>query len=282
MKYNLKRNLLLIIAVFAFMFGNADESQELFTQLCAPCHSIGKGKLLGPDLKNISEKRSQEWLIAFIQSSQSLIKSGDVDAIATFEEYNKLVMPDQPLDSRQVKAMLKYIDKMSSGAAGTDNQEPVADYLANATKEHVSAGLLLFSGEKRLAKGGASCISCHYVKDDRIFSNGTFAKELTETYGMIGGNGVSAILENPPFPTMSRTYYNHPLSQEEIFALTAYLKSVNDNSINQQTVDFGFILTLIGVILFILILATMAALFAKRKIKSVNFEIQSRQSTITN
>jgi mono/diheme cytochrome c family protein len=282
MKYNLKRNLLLFIALFAFMFGNADESPELFTKLCAPCHSIGKGKLLGPDLKNISEKRSQEWLIAFIQSSQTLIKSGDADAIASFEEYNKLIMPDQPLDSRQVKAMLQYIDKMSSGAAGADNQEPVAEYLANATEEHVSDGLLLFSGEKRLSNGGASCISCHDVKDDRVFSNGTFAKELTETYGMIGGNGVAAILENPPYPTMSTTYYNHPLSEEEIFALTAYLKSVNANSINQQTVDFGFILTLIGVIIFILILTIMIALFAKRKIKSVNFEIHNRQSTITN
>ena len=29
---------------------NADEGQDLFTKLCSPCHTIGKGRLVGPDL----------------------------------------------------------------------------------------------------------------------------------------------------------------------------------------------------------------------------------------
>lgn len=124
MKYYQKKTFFVVIAVFAFLFSKADEGQDLFSKLCSPCHSIGKGKLLGPDLKNISEKRSQDWLVAFIQSSQTLIKSGDADAIASFKEYNNLVMPDQPLDIRQTKAVIKYIDEAGSGTAGVDNQEP--------------------------------------------------------------------------------------------------------------------------------------------------------------
>jgi len=282
MKNSFKISLFVMLSMLAFMFGKANEGQELFSKMCAPCHSIGKGKLLGPDLKDITEKRAQDWLIPYIQSSQTLIKNGDPDAIASYKEFNNLVMPDQPLDDRQVKAILKYIDETGAGSTGVDDQEPVVDYLANATKEHVADGRLLFTGNKRLVNDGASCISCHHVKDDLAFSHGTLAKELTETYGLMGGAGMSAILQNPPFPTMSETYSKNSLTEEEVFAITAYLKSVNDQRANQNPTDFGYIFTLFGIIVFLLILVAIASLFFRRKKKSVNYEILSRQSSITN
>ena len=85
---------LCILGIFLFSIANANEGEQLYKATCAACHTIGKGRLVGPDLQNIKEKRSQEWLLSFIKSSASMVNSGDADAKAIFEEYNKLLMPD--------------------------------------------------------------------------------------------------------------------------------------------------------------------------------------------
>ena len=96
-----------------------DKAEATFKQNCAACHSIGKGKLVGPDLLNVQERRTEEWLLKFIKSSQSMIKSGDKYADSLFQVYNQVVMPDQPaLSDGQIKDILTYIK--------TTNSSPVA------------------------------------------------------------------------------------------------------------------------------------------------------------
>ena len=68
-----------------------NQGEKLFSQRCTACHTIGGGKLIGPDLANVQTQRTEEWIIKFVQSSQSLIKSGDSAAIAVFDEYNKII-----------------------------------------------------------------------------------------------------------------------------------------------------------------------------------------------
>ncbi len=80
------KTLFTLVGLLIFILGNANEGQDLFKLTCAACHTVGKGKLVGPDLQNISEKRSQDWLVSFIKSSGTMIKSGDADAVAIFEE----------------------------------------------------------------------------------------------------------------------------------------------------------------------------------------------------
>ncbi len=282
MKHFLRKTFFVVLALLTFSTAKADEGQDLFSTLCAPCHTIGKGRLVGPDLKNITEKRTEDWLVPYIQSSQTVIKSGDADAVAIFNEYNSLLMPDQPLDVSQTKAVISYIRATSSGSAVDLVQEETADLLDNTNEDNVTEGLLLFSGEKRLANGGPSCISCHTVKDDRIFSSGTLAKELSETYEIMGSAGVTAILKNPPFPVMGVTYKNTSLTEEEILNLTAYLRSVSENRIYQHPVDFGFTFAVIGVLVFISLMMSIIVLYFKRKKLSVNHEIHSRQSAVIN
>ncbi len=282
MKHFLRKTFFVVLALLTFSTAKADEGQDLFSTLCAPCHTIGKGRLVGPDLKNITEKRTEDWLVPYIQSSQTVIKSGDADAVAVFNEYNSLLMPDQPLDVSQTKAVISYIRATSTGSAVDLVQEETVDLLDNTNEDNVAEGLLLFSGEKRLTNGGPSCISCHTVKDDRIFSSGTLAKELSETYEIMGSAGVAAILKNPPFPVMGVTYKNTSLTEEEILNLTAYLRSVSENRIYQHPVDFGFTFAVIGILVFISLMISIIVLYFKRKKLSVNHEIHSRQSAVIN
>ncbi len=92
-----------------------EKGEAAFKQTCAACHSIGKGKLVGPDLFNVQERHTEEWLLKFVRSSQSMIKSGDKYADSLFQAYNQVIMPDQPaITDGQIKDILTYIKTKSS------------------------------------------------------------------------------------------------------------------------------------------------------------------------
>lgn len=93
------------------------EDEKNFQQ-CKACHTIGGGKLIGPDLKGITETRDETWLIEFIQNSQAMIQSGDELAVKVFNEYNKIPMPSHNLSDEQVKGILLYIENNGNLAEG--------------------------------------------------------------------------------------------------------------------------------------------------------------------
>ena len=62
--------------------------QQAFQAMCAACHTIGGGRLVGPDLQGISDRRDERWIIRFVQHSQALVQEGDSTAVALFEEFN--------------------------------------------------------------------------------------------------------------------------------------------------------------------------------------------------
>lgn len=124
---------LISVTVFFMLLWNpayaADtfDGKSVFRQRCAACHTAGSTKMVGPGLKNIHERRSEEWIRKFVKSSTALIKSGDPDAVAIFNEYNQVVMPDHPdITDAEITALLTYIKEQSAseedqnaGAPGT-------------------------------------------------------------------------------------------------------------------------------------------------------------------
>ncbi len=213
------------------VFGQ-DEGESLFKQVCFACHRINGGKLVGPDLARVHQRRSEDWLIRFIRSSQSVIQSGDAVAAALFEEHNKLIMPDNNYSDDQIRSILAYI-REASGSGSTAPVSDAARSLDGATEEDILSGERLFSGRDRLAAGGPSCSSCHHVLSDRILAGGSLAKDLTEAHSRLGEAGVRAMLDNPPFPAMRQAYLGRGLSEEEIYDLGAFLQQV-DRVKNEQ------------------------------------------------
>ena len=69
--------------------------ENLFSNNCASCHYYGPRdkKLVGPGLgEHTLDKYSKEWLYSWIRNSAEFIASGDEQAIAVYEEYNKAAM----------------------------------------------------------------------------------------------------------------------------------------------------------------------------------------------
>lgn len=89
---------------------------KLFTQKCAGCHTIGRGKRTGPDLKGVTTQRSREWLIQFITDPAAVIRSGDPTAAQLLKEY-RTTMPNLRLKREQVEEILVYLEAMDRGGS---------------------------------------------------------------------------------------------------------------------------------------------------------------------
>ena len=85
------------------------EGKAIFKSRCTACHKFG-GKLVGPDLTGVADRRSEEWLKKFIKDSKALIDAGDKVAVALYDEYNKILMPAHPdLSDADLGALIDYI-----------------------------------------------------------------------------------------------------------------------------------------------------------------------------
>lgn len=111
--------------------GDPLKGKELFNANCAACHQLDN-KLVGPPLKKIGEKRDKKWLNKWIKNSQALINSGDKDAIAIYEEYNKIPMTAFPsLTDQDITDILAYTD--SDILVGADGK-PIDEAYENGKK----------------------------------------------------------------------------------------------------------------------------------------------------
>ena len=109
---NFKSCILLLAVLFSFTFQASaqPDGAQIFKANCTACHTIGGGRLVGPDLEGVTDKRKADWLKLWINSSSELIASGDADAIAIFEEYNKSAMTDFYFADEDMAALLVYLE----------------------------------------------------------------------------------------------------------------------------------------------------------------------------
>jgi len=272
--------LFLLIGISIGAIINAQNGEKLFNASCVACHTIGKGRLVGPDLKDVHNKQDKEWLIGFIRASQTMIKEGDSDAIAIFEEFSKIAMPDNDFSDDQIISILTYIENTGSGSVdnSTAVKTEVKDILSGVSQVNINSGAKLFSGIARLTNKGPACSSCHTLADESTYNSGTLAKELSETFEMMGSAGVSGIIKNAPFPVMNKAYQNHAITKEEVVDLTAYLRHVGEQRVYQHPQDIDVAFVGLGSFVFVLIILSTIFPFFGRKKEPVNNKIFSRQS----
>ena len=209
-----------------------------------------------------------------------MIKSGDPEAVAIYEEFNQMMMNDQThLSEGDIKAVLAYIKSQSAGEKTGSSEAPeevVEAVLIEYTQEYIDRGLFLFSGKERLANGGVACISCHNVTNDDLISGGLLAKDLTKAYSRMGDAGLSGIISSSPFPAMVTAYNNNPIDSIEVIQLTAFLMHADKVSAEQKT-NTGNSLFILGSGSGIIILFLLIGLIWKTRIrKSVKEDIYNR------
>ena len=141
--YTLLTSKLLAVAVVVILSipqlfaqeGDPVAGKKLFNANCAACHKLNK-KAVGPALRGVSSKYDREWLYTWIKNSSAMIKSGDAQAIAIWEEYNKSAMTAFPqLSNADVDNIIAYTDYVAPppppGAAPTAGTQVASSGVSN-------------------------------------------------------------------------------------------------------------------------------------------------------
>jgi mono/diheme cytochrome c family protein len=273
-------------ALFCSLGVNAQDGEAIFKQNCAACHTVGGGKLVGPDLQGVNTKRTEDWIVNFVKGAADF-GATDADAKAIIDEFG-YPMPNQSVSDGDIKAIIGYIAANSPEESVVDESADVEEVEvapadpaldpSNASKEDVLAGLQLFSGEQRLENGGPSCMSCHNVEYSDLIAGGLLAKDLTFVFDRMGAAGINGILSSPPFPAMSASYKDDPLTEKEIYQLSAFFSKASADNISQHKRVYNDNLLIYGGGgAFVVIALIIFVLFVGRKTKCVKEDIYKRQ-----
>jgi len=245
------------------------QGEVLFQRTCIACHTINGGRLVGPDLADVQSRRDESWIIDFVQSSTTVIGSGDPEAIKLFEEFNSMVMPDHPLSDDEVLAIITYI---ASKSLSEETATPTP--ASSEAGDHV-VGQELFVGLQRFTNGGPACNSCHNVATDAVMTGGGLAIDLTQSVSRLSRPGVEAMMSNPPFAAMLAAFADHPLTVKEVSYVSAFLGSVNDD--HRDAPNYANVLLMWGLVGLLALLGFFALIGSRTSKTSVNQSIYERQ-----
>lgn len=234
---------------------DAAEGKATFGQKCAGCHSLGGGKLVGPDLKGVTGKRDRDWLVRYIVDPAAVRAANDPVAAELAKEYGT-PMPTLGLTQAQAQAVVAYLEAESGGGTATQPQQaqpPVA-------QGDPEAGRALFAGTSHFANGGPPCFACHDAAGAAALGGGTLGPDLTTAATRFGAGGLNATLAALPFPTMAPVYQNAPLTAEEQANLAAFLQLTGA----QQPANNTWLVVLWAVVIFAVLMGLAALLWRNR------------------
>jgi mono/diheme cytochrome c family protein len=216
-----------VVALFAVLASPAwaEDPVSDFKQKCSSCHTIGGGKLTGPDLKDVSKRKDREWLTRFIVDPGAVIDSGDSYAAELLRNFNNVRMPNiSGMSTKRAELLLDLIDAESQLEKSRFAGVKISD--RPFTQADVDLGKAYFEGTRRLHAGGASCLSCHNIGGTPGFGGGKLGPDLTKVYERYGDRTkLGAWLSAPATATMLPTFREHPLDVDtEILPLVAYFE----------------------------------------------------------
>ncbi len=183
----------------------ADPLAERFVSQCSGCHTIGGGKLKGPDLDKA---------LGWSESSLSL-------AIGKMQ---KNVGPLAEADVKGYAALLRSPDVRARVAR--ERARVAAELAAKLAPPDAGIGRALFFGKTAFANGGLACAACHRVAGD----GGSLGPELTRLATKLDAVGMTSALEQTNFAVMRDAYREHPVTQQEAVHLAAFFQTVTGST----------------------------------------------------
>ena len=100
---------------------NIPRGEQIYRTRCVTCHSLDGNELagaLGPDLLGVNQRREKRWLYDWLKAPDQMIKKKDPIAIALYNQYNKLAMPNMRLNKEEADVLLEYIESETQRLQG--------------------------------------------------------------------------------------------------------------------------------------------------------------------
>ena len=214
------------------------DGETVFKAKCAACHTIGGGRLIGPDLKGVTQRRDASWLSAWIKAPDKVLAAKDPAATQLAAQFG-MPMPNLGLSDADVASLMAYLQSMDGApAAPPAGTQPAATQAQNAPApsgiDLVLAlngdpqyGQQLFTGAAVLQNGGTHCMACHTVNGVGPLGGGALGPDLTHVYARYGRQGLASALGSLPFPTMQGVFANNLLSANDQSDLLAFFEQAD-------------------------------------------------------
>lgn len=242
-----------VCSVFLSVSVSAQETADFFRQNCVSCHTIGGGRLTGPDLKNVLARKDRAWLIKFILDPKGAIDSGDPYALELQKEARGALMPAVAGMTRaRAEALLDLIEAETKLEKSQFEGIKLSD--RPFTAADIELGRSIFVGSTPTQNGGPACISCHTVHGLGGLGGGTLAPDLTTVFERYESRKtLSTWLTAPATPTMQSIFKAHPLDAAEVLPLVAYFQHTLQRSPEDvSTTRLSFVLLGLGGALLVL------------------------------
>jgi len=106
--------------------------EQLYRTRCATCHTVTGNELpgaLGPDLLGVTGRREMGWLLNWLRAPDQMLTNKDPIAMALYEKYNRLSMPNMRLNQEEAMSLIDYIEEETQRLSGESSLEamPGAD-----------------------------------------------------------------------------------------------------------------------------------------------------------
>ncbi|HYK77625.1 MAG TPA: cytochrome c [Daejeonella sp.] len=87
----------------------AEKGQAVFEAKCASCHKVTDEKFVGPGLKDVTERRTPEWVLNMITNPEEMTKNDPVGKALL--EKHLVQMTFQNVSDEQAREILEYFRK---------------------------------------------------------------------------------------------------------------------------------------------------------------------------
>lgn len=201
---------------------NISRGEQIFRTRCVSCHSVTGNEIagaLGPDLLGVSQKREKQWLYDWLKAPDQMLKKKDPIALALYEQYNKLAMPNMRLNKDEATALLEYIDdetirvqagnkpagpeKPVTAAFTVSNEKPTGDVVAimNSWVREAHDGARMNAGYMTLINASSEEVALIKVESE--------AFENIEVHEMISVDGMMEMREvtDMAIPAKGQIYF---------------------------------------------------------------------------
>lgn len=157
---------------------------------CVACHGIGSGdKVTGPDLKDVTKRRTKEWLTKWIADPAAMLSSDPI-AKELLAKFNNIPMPKMPVDQAEITAIIEYLEQQSSGDATQEVAfKPLTDTEFTKGKETFFNLCSGCHGAKRWGATGPSLLPNSHIDNSKEVQGGGTRSRGTEALRAIISNG---------------------------------------------------------------------------------------------
>jgi copper(I)-binding protein/mono/diheme cytochrome c family protein len=93
---------------------NISPGEHLFRTRCATCHTVTGDEApgsLGPDLLGVTQQRDMAWLMNWLRAPDQMLANNDPVAMALYEKYGKLAMPNMRLNQQEALDLILYMEE---------------------------------------------------------------------------------------------------------------------------------------------------------------------------